>query len=494
MRSDLLICRERLARRVLDQVGPTGLVRAPVTSRVLESALLLALLTQEGLAPQDAESARHYLKTTLDVDPPDPLQCAFGRAALGEAVAGDRAVRQALSGFEHFSTARKLLTFQTLLAELGAAEYPRDVPAAAFQVSNQPSWVRLQLTALKVMTAPAMVTGDDWAYLEPALQPGPAREGNHLARLVALLALRRSRAHRQAVRETLVRVATEQLPGGGLPFITSLDVFATAIAGKALARITPGHPQLAVIANGLAAQQNSDGGFGYTVAVTQSDVDDTSYSIEFLRAVAAQQHRRHTDVILAAEEYLLAQRNADGGFPTFWRGAPSEVAMTAGAVNALALNPAHHNAVERGIAFITGAGQPIERSWSRNATNVIFRTSLALATLPPNAPATARTAAHTVRQGGLRYLVDTQEADGGWGHQHGDPSDPISTAYAVIALADAPGHATSLHRALDYLVPRQQPDGGYLSRPDQAGPRPLLYNTPALADISVLLALSVCGR
>src|SRR5215470_3297010 len=369
---------DRLAHRVLNQIRPTGLIHAPTKSRVLESALLLALLTKEGLAPDDAELARRYLKTTLDVDPPDPLQCAFGRAALGEAVAGSQTVQQALSRFEHFSSARKLLTFQTLLAELGAAEYPRDVPAAAFQASHQPSWLRLQLSALKVMTAPSIVTHADWTCLEPALRPGPAWQGCQLARLVGLLALRRSPTHRQAVRETLVRVASEQLPGGGLPFITGLDVFATAIAGKALARITPGNPRLMRMADGLAAQQNPDGGFGYTVAVTQSDVDDTSYSIEFLRAVAS---TRHAEAILAAEEYLLAQRNADGGFPTFWRGAPSEVAMTAGAVNALAPNPAHHDAVERGVGFIVNAGQIIERSWSRNATNVIFRTNLACATL-----------------------------------------------------------------------------------------------------------------
>jgi squalene-hopene/tetraprenyl-beta-curcumene cyclase len=489
MRPDLRVCRDRLARRVLGQVGPIGLVAAPATSRVLESALLLALLTQEGLAPDGAESARRYLKTTLDLDPPDPLQCAFARAALGEAVAGDQTVRAALSGFEHFSTARKMLTFQTLLAELGAAEYPRDVPATAFQASNQQSWLRLQLSALKVMIAPAAVTDDDWTCLRPALRPGPVWEACHLARLVGLLALRRSPAHRQAVRETLVRVATEQLPGGGLPFVTGLDVFATAVAGTALARITPDHPQLAVMAGGLAAQQNPDGGFGFTVGVAQSDVDDTAYSIEFLRAVAAQ---RHADVILAAEEYLLAQRNTDGGFPTFWRGAPSEVAMTAGAVNALAPNPAHHHAVQDGVRYILDAGQIIERSWSRNATNVIFRTSLACATLPSHAPATLRSAAHAARQDGWRYLADTQAADGGWGHERGDASDPISTAYAVIALANAPDHTANLHRALDYLVTHQQPDGGYLSRPDQAGPRPLLYNIPALADISVLLALSAC--
>nr|WP_236648980.1 prenyltransferase/squalene oxidase repeat-containing protein [Streptomyces clavuligerus] len=66
----------------------------------------------------------------------------------------------------------------------------------------------------------------------------------------------------------------------------------------------------------------------------------------------------------------------------------------------------------------------------------------------------------------------------------------MSTAYAVIALSGAPGHTAVLGRALAYLLDRQQDDGGFSSRPDQAGPRPLLHDIPALADVNVLLGLS----
>lgn len=482
--------RARLARRVLERIGPNGLIPAPGSSRVLESALLLALLTKEDLAPAAADLTRRYLKHTLDTDPPDALQCAFAHAALGDALTGSTTVRDALASFDHFSTPRKLLTFQTLLTEITDGAHRRDLPADAFDAHGQQAWLQLQMLALKTITAPRAATSDDWSRLALALRPGPPWQANHLARLVALLALRKHPTHQPAVREALLRISAEQQPGGGLPFVTGMDVFASAVAGIALTRTRPLDPRLAATADALAARQNPDGGFGFTVGVTQSDVDDTSYTLEFLRAAAPVRHAR---TITAAEEYLLAQRNPDGGFPTFVHGAPSEIAMTAGAVNALAPNPARRPDVERAVAFLLEADHLVERSWSRNATNALFRVTLALATLTPSAPAPLRAAARAARQRAIRYLTETQEPDGGWGHEPGDTSDPISTAYATVALAAAPASAApALHRALGCLLAAQQPDGGYASRTDQAGPRPLLYDVPALADIWVLLALSAC--
>ncbi|GAA2151113.1 hypothetical protein GCM10009760_46110 [Kitasatospora kazusensis] len=536
--AEVLRCRDRLARRVAGRVGADGLVSAPCESRVLESALLLALLTAEECAPEARDRLARYLKTTLDTRPPDAIQVALGRAALGEAVPGDSFVQRALAPVDHFTAERKRLMFQTLLAELRAADFPRG-PLEAFRAEGQQSWLQLEMRALKVLAgfgtgAERAITEQDWAALAPAVRPGPVWEGNQLARLLGLLALRKHPAHRPAVLEALATVTAELRPDGGLPFITGMDVFATAIAGSALAGTSRPRALLAAMADGLGAQQNRDGGFGFTRGVGQSDVDDASYSIEFLRAVAPGRHRR---TITAAERYLLAQRNPDGGFPTFARGTRSEIAMTAAAVNALAPEPAHRAVAERGLAFITGragrtdrsdrsdrldrgdrpgrsgragragpAGRAaysgperpvparpygiLERSWSRNAGNAVFRVTLACDTLRPGADRELRRAAGAVKRGAAAYLADVQNTDGGWGHQPEDPSDPISTAYAVIALSRSPAHASARHRALDHLVEAEQPGGGYVSRPDQAGPRPLLYDVPALADVCVLLALA----
>ncbi|EDY50538.1 hypothetical protein SSCG_03685 [Streptomyces clavuligerus] len=334
MRPDLIVRRDLLAGRVLNRIGPGGLIHAPGTSRVLESALLLALLTNEDLLPEQAELTRRYLKNTLAHDPPDPLQHCFAQAALGDTVAADQAVEAALSPFRHFSSERKMLTFRTLLHEVAGSTAARHrLPPDTYEVGDQQVWLSMQMCALKAMTAPEEATDADWTRLAPALRPGPAWQANHLARLIALFALRKHPAHRPAVRGTLVRIAAEQLPGGGVPFVTGLDVFATAVAGLALARVRPRDPRLTAMADALAAHQNPDGGLGFTTGVTQSDIDDTSYTLEFLRAVTP---GRHGEAITRAERYLLDQQNTDGGFPSFVRGTPSEIAMTAGAVNALA--------------------------------------------------------------------------------------------------------------------------------------------------------------
>lgn len=489
--SGVLRCRDRLAQRVSDRVGPDGLVSAPCESRVLESALLLRLLTVEGCGGAARDSLVRYLKTTLDLRPPDAIQTAAARAALGEAVAGDAFALRALASFDHFTAGRKRLMFQTLLAELGATDF-HPAPPEAFRVDGQQSWLQLEMAALKVMSAygtgtPGTVTARDWATLAPSVRPGPVWEGNHLARLLGLLALRRLPAHRPAVRRAVTRITTELRPDGGLPFVTGMDVFATAIGGLALGGTTRPGPLLVTMGDALAAEQNLDGGFGFTRGVEQSDVDDASYAVEFLRATAPGRHHR---AVSAAEDYLLAQRNPDGGFPTFARGTQSEIAMTAAAVNALAPNPVHGAVVRAGVAFIVGRRQPediLERSWSRNVSNAVFRVALACDAVPGGSRSEA---ADTAKQRALDHLLKAQNADGGWGHQAGDPSDPISTAYGAIALTRSPRRAVELRKSLDFLVNCQQPDGGYRSRPDQAGPRPLLYDAPALADVCVLLALA----
>lgn len=495
----LLDRRALLARRVADRVGADGLVTAPCESRVLESALLLALVT--GLTPH--APARdwlvQYLKHALDTGAPDPIQVAVARAALGEAVAGDEHAERALGCFAHFTAVRKRLMFQTLLAELGAAPWP-EVPLEAYDTGGQQSWLELEMAALKTMTAHGTGrTGGlrerDRAALEPALRPGPVWEGNHLARLLGLLALRREPELRTRVAEAVTRVTAELRPDGGLPFITGMDLFATATAGLALTSAGHGGTErTARMAVALVARQHEDGGFGFTRGVRQSDADDTSYVIEFLRAGAAGTgvHRAASAAaVSAAEDYLARLRNDDGGFPTFARGVASETAMTAGAVNALAPSPRHRRLAEDGVRFLTRPERSaalFERSWSRNITNAVFRTVLACESLTPGAPVELRAEASTLRVRLLRHLRDRQQPDGGWGHEDHGPSDPISTAYAVIALSRTPEHAAQLRAALDYLAREQRPDGGFVSVPDQAGPRPLLYDAPVLADICVLLA------
>lgn len=64
--------------------------------------------------------------------------------------------------------------------------------------------------------------------------------------------------------------------------------------------------------------------------------------------------------------------------------------------------------------------------------------------------------------------LGTQNPDGGWGQRPGMPSDPISTAYALLATRrwrTTPGH----REGIGHLLARQQRDGG--SSPRRTRPR-----------------------
>lgn len=65
----------------------------------------------------------------------------------------------------------------------------------------------------------------------------------------------------------------------------------------------------------------------------------------------------------------------------------------------------------------------------------------------------------------------------------------ISTSYALIALAHI-GDRAILQSGLRHLVACQQRHGGFVSIPDQAGPRPIPYDVPILADAFALIALN----
>lgn len=160
--------------------------------------------------------------------------------------------------------------------------------------------------------------------------------------------------------------------------------------------------------------------------------------------------------------------------------------------------------VEAAVRFVAaryeGAGA-FERSWSLNESNALFRTVLACDSFRAVAPRghALEAGVTRARARAVARLVVTQNADGGWGHVPGDPSDPISTAYALIAVSRgrdgaaapcAPTAPGATERAVRHLLERQRPDGGFASRPDQAGPRPLAYHVPLLTDVCVLLGLN----
>ena len=91
-----------------------------------------------------------------------------------------------------------------------------------------------------------------------------------------------------------------------------------------------------------------------------------------------------------------------------------------------------------------------------------YRAVLALTALAPDSPALGRA---------RDYLVSGQHADGGWGAD--GRSDPLSTAFAALALAALahPSGGRCLRPALDYLLATQHPGGSWPGCPFIAFPR-----------------------
>jgi squalene-hopene/tetraprenyl-beta-curcumene cyclase len=118
-----------------------------------------------------------------------------------------------------------------------------------------------------------------------------------------------------------------------------------------------------------------------------------------------------------------------------------------------------------------------------------YRAVLALTALAPDSPGLGRA---------RDYLVSGQNADGGWGA--GGRSDPLSTAFAALALAALaqPGTGRCLRPALEYLVAAQQPDGSwpgcpFIAFPRVGGPGDHIYRSSTITTSFCLKAI-LAGR
>lgn len=490
------VAREQLRAYLETQVDEDGCVRGQCESRILESVLTLHLLEQVDLYPEVRRRIVGYLRAQRIDEREDPLHAVLRRHALGESTQKDaEAVKAYLAGFDHFTNRRKRMMFSVLMAVLGLTPFDAGLTREDFSDGGEEkyqSWVGVTVASMRILHAmgsghPKWINVEDMELLTVTQSVNGAWEKHLLANILALLALRHFPQFRPSVQSGIELLVSVQSADGGIPFITGMEIFCTATAGLALVQAGARKPLLHRMADYLVGQQQPNGGWAYAQDVQQTDVDDTAYSLEFLRALDPV---RHAHAIARAEAYLVDMQGRDGGFPTFVAGSKPEVAMTAGALNAMALNAGQHaELITRGIHYIIThqkADGTFERSWSLSETNAIFRVLLALRLLPENASG-LRLMVELAQEYSLDYLRRSQNVDGGWGQRAGDASDPISTSYALIALShfDEPD---TLERGVRYLVRQQQEDGRFLSIPDQAGPRPIAYNVPVLSDIFALLA------
>ncbi len=479
----------RLRAHLLSRVGPDGAVRDPCHSRVLESALLLALLDRTRLEPAGRDRLAAYLSGHRNS--PKPLDRLLARTALDNRPAAVDLpdVDQFLAQAPDFTGARKRALLHAILLLLGAAPDTALPGADAFDLRGLHTWAHVQVTAVKTVLAyahrqPHLIDARDLKLLCSTQRPGTVWEGNFLIHLSVLHALAPLPGHHRLITDGIRTALEHQRPDGGVPFICDEDTWVTATASIALHAAGTPAPVLDAIAGRLLRLQQP-GGWSYTEHAQLADVDCTSVAVEVLHATGPKIHRA------AINRAIGALRGPDGGFPTYLAGAPSEACMTAAAANALSTQGhRQYTAVEAALGHLASqqrADGSFPSDWSSSRLHTVFRATLAALRHPshntPGGPAQ-----HITRRA-TRLVLSTQNRDGGWGQQSGTASDALSTAYALITLSashTAPGPAA--HGAA-YLLTRQRPDGSIASCPDSIGPRPFGFTIPILADTFTLLAL-----
>lgn len=486
---ELYLARERLRDRVTARIGEDGAIRDPCRSRVLESALALRAVRRVGDRPHAEWRLIRYLQGHCDAA--DPLDRLLARAAIDRSTARDGAGFDGLlDRVPGFAGARKRATFTAILCALGVTTKVRDHAFAPDpELEGLHPWARVQTAADKVILAvaagrPERITAADIAILTATQRHPYVWESNLLVHLCAVNALSMLNPAHETVAAGVDKALRYQRPDGGLPFVSDVDTWCTATGAVALAGVGAPPSVLHRLARHLVAQQHADGGWSFSDRVELCDTDDVAVSLEFLAQLDPVRYR---GAIGRGTGWLLGVQGLDGGFPTY-PGAPSEPCMTVGAINALTHQPAlHAAAARRAVRYAASRQHPdgaFPPDWSASRYHTLFRATLA-ATNPalaylPTARLLADRAVAAVRAG--------QNPDGGWGQQPGAASDPLSTAYALIALTRQ-GEPEQVVGGLRYLLSAGDGDGALAVVPDSIGPRPFIFAVPALAEIFALLAL-----
>ncbi|HSH44126.1 MAG TPA: squalene--hopene cyclase, partial [Arenicellales bacterium] len=221
------------------------------------------------------------------------------------------------------------------------------------------------------------------------------------------------------------------------------------------------------------------------------DLDDTGVALMVLgRARRELADTGRVDAaIRRAVDWVTAMQSSGGGWGAFDRDNnkrilttipfsdfgetldPPNVDVTAHVLEGLAQCgvPRSEPVVERAVAFLK-AEQEADGSWfGRWGVNHVYGTAAVLTAFAALGEDMGGDAARQAAQ----WLVDRQNADGGWGetcasyvdpeHRGRGPSTPSQTAWAVMGLlaCEVERFRAAIEGGLDYLLIRQRPDGSW---------------------------------
>lgn len=220
------------------------------------------------------------------------------------------------------------------------------------------------------------------------------------------------------------------------------------------------------------------------------DCDDTAQVVTTLSKVdlSGDLGEQRDAQIERAIDWLLGMQSATGGWASFDRDSdrefltyipfadhnamidPPTVDITARVLEALAQAglDAVSPAFRRGVSFILGEQEPDGSWFGRWGCNYLYGTWLALTGLTrvgedPRAP---------WAQAARDWLRSCQNPDGGWGelprsysdpqHKGRGPSTASQTAWALMGLlATGESESSAVSRGVQYLLDRQEADGGW---------------------------------
>jgi squalene-hopene/tetraprenyl-beta-curcumene cyclase len=314
-------------------------------------------------------------------------------------------------------------------------------------------------------------------------------------------------------------------------------VWDTVLAGHALAQagMPPDHPSLRRAASWLLSKQTQrDGDWAARNRVPPGgwyferrnefypDVDDTCMALMVLRQTRAEEPDEVQErAIRRGLTWMLGMQNRDGGWASFDRDNdkrwlthvpfadhnamidPSTADITGRVLECLSYFPQFgpwHPVVTRATQFLRDQQTPEGAWYGRWGVNYIYGTWQVLRGLSRMAQDMD---ALYVRRA-VRWLLDRQNADGGWGESIASYDDPAQkgigpttsaqTAWAVMGLIAA-GQADNpaVRRGIAYLLEGQDPDGTWSGVQPWTGtgfPNVFYLNYHAYQHVFPLMALA----